>query len=238
MVVPKARLLPSANWFVQIRINGKSISKTFPTEEDAIRWAQSYKETFRKQERRTQYDALLLGIVKEQEGMPVAERKHLPTIAGELELIDKMDGVEFEKYCKNLLLLSGCFKGSTIRTTKAASDYGADLIIECLDGIRVSIQCKRLQSSVRIDAIQEVVSSKQHYKTNIAAVITNSYFTKQAKLLAYENGVALIDRKKLMKLNQLKIDALDKIYHANEWAAFLDKLEVVKLQKRKENEYK
>ena len=235
MVIPKVRQLPSGNWFVQIRMNGKSISKTFSTETEATLWAQTYKATFKNKEIKSQYDDLLLGIAKKQKATPIPEDKRLPTIAGELELVDKMDGVAFEKYCKNLLLLSGCFRGGTIRLTKAACDYGADLIIECLDGKRVSVQCKRLQDSVRIDAIQEVVASKQHYNTDVAAVITNSYFTKQAKLLATENGVALIDRKELTKLIQVKIDVLEEIYSSNQWEGFLNTLEIIKIRRKKDN---
>ncbi len=234
MVIPKPIRVSSGNWFIRIRINGESISKTFSTEDEAILWAQSYKETFKKnkKESQTQYDALLLGIAKEQNNIPVVEKKQLPTIASELEIIDKMNGREFEKYCKNLLLLSGCFKGGTIRITKDASDYGADLVVECVDGMRVSIQCKRLSYNVRIDAIQEVVASKKHYNSNVAAVITNSGFTKQAEVLAKENGVTLIDRKKLIKLIHLKIEALDELYNTNQWETFLNKMEVIKIKKK------
>lgn len=44
--VPTARQLPSGNWYVQLRINGKSISITEPTERAAIAKAMAIKDGF------------------------------------------------------------------------------------------------------------------------------------------------------------------------------------------------
>lgn len=41
--VPTARKLPSGNWFVQLRLDGKSISITKPTEKEAIAEAMAIK---------------------------------------------------------------------------------------------------------------------------------------------------------------------------------------------------
>lgn len=43
MKVPKARKLPSGSWMMQVMIGGKRISKTFPSEKEAIRWAATVK---------------------------------------------------------------------------------------------------------------------------------------------------------------------------------------------------
>ena len=234
MVIPKAKLLPSGNWNIVLRLNKQCISKTFKSESEAIEWARAYKETYKKaQNKQDQYEALLRGISQEQNITPDVEQKHLPTIAEELDLIDKMDGITFEKYCMNLIMITGCFKGGSIHLTKKAQDYGADIIIECIDKTKISIQCKRVAEGVRIGAVQEVISSKQHYGTNVAAVITNSHFTKQATILAQESGVALIDRKKLIKLIQMKIDALDELYNTNQWDQFLSKMDLIKIKKEK-----
>ncbi len=235
MVIPKPKQLPSGNWNVRLQLKDQFISRTFNCEEAAIDWARSYKETIRKtQNKLDQYEALLLGITKDQEKKPLIERRHLPTIAEELALIDKMDGIAFEKYCMNLIMLTGCFKGGKFHLTKATSDYGADIIIECIDRTKIAIQCKRIASNVKIDAIQEVAASKLHYDANVAAVITNSYFTKQAQILAQENGIALINRNSLMKLIQLKIEALDELYNQSQWESFLTKMEMVSIKKGKQ----
>ena len=48
MIIPKARQLPSGNWTIQLRLNGKSITGTFASEDEAKVWAASYKETHSK----------------------------------------------------------------------------------------------------------------------------------------------------------------------------------------------
>jgi restriction system protein len=52
---------------------------------------------------------------------------------------------------------------------------------------------------VGVKAIQEAVASKGYYECEKAMVVTNSYFTNQAKDLARRNGVDLWDRKILVR---------------------------------------
>lgn len=83
-------------------------------------------------------------------------------ILEEMPEIDGMSGTEFEKYCIDLFDLSGLLQYALYATTKTSGDYGADIIITTAYGLRISVQCKRLKSSlVRVDAIQEVVASKK-----------------------------------------------------------------------------
>lgn len=119
--------------------------------------------------------------------------------------------------------------------TKGSGDYGADIIIECVDGRKVSIQCKRMKGNVGIDAIQEVVASKKHYHTTAAAVVTNAHFTPAAKQLAHENGVALLDRKYLIRMIKLYIETLNSIYNSSQWESFLDGVEMLPNRKKKNN---
>ena len=51
--------------------------------------------------------------------------------------------------------------------------------------------------SVGVKAIQEVMGSKSIYNCHVAVVLTNNYFTNQAKKLAKQNNVLLWDREKL-----------------------------------------
>lgn len=55
-----------------------------------------------------------------------------------------------------------------------------------------------------IKAVQEPVASKGHYNCDRTMVVTNSYFTNQARTLASRNKVELWDRKILVK-NLLEI---------------------------------
>lgn len=227
MKIPKARKLQSGKWFIQLRINGKSISHTGETEEAVNTWARSYKGTYcNRAKQQSEYDRILKGIAKADEEIKI-EKRVLPTVAAELELIDEMDGLAFERYAVDLFQMTGFFNGGNVYRTKGSCDYGADLIIECLDGNRVSVQCKRMKGKVGIRSIQEVVASKKYYRTQAAGVLTNSYFTSAAKELAHENGVALFDRKQLIKLIKMKIQTLDEVWNRNQWADLLRELNLV-----------
>lgn len=113
--------------------------------------------------------------------------------------IDKMSGEVFEKYLEVLFERLG-YK---VERTRYIGDYGADLIIE-RDGVKTVVQAKRYKGKVGIKAIQEVLGAKGYYNCDRAMVITNSYFTRQAKELADKNGVELWDRYDLVN-NLLKI---------------------------------
>lgn len=106
--------------------------------------------------------------------------------------VDTMTGVEFERYCINLLVKTGRFNRAQM--TDVTNDYGADIVAVDNEGIRWVFQCKRYSSNLNNRPIQEVIASMAHYKATKAAVITNSWFTDNAKVLGRENGVWLIDR--------------------------------------------
>ena len=114
--------------------------------------------------------------------------------------VDSMTGIEFEKYCINLLVRSGKF--SQAHMTDATNDYGADIVATDNEGVRWVFQCKRYSSNLNNRPIQEVIASMAHYKATKAAVITNSWFTDNAKVLARDNGVWLVDRSGLRQLEE------------------------------------
>ena len=113
--------------------------------------------------------------------------------------IDKMDGKTFEKYLKVFFEKLG-YK---VERTKYIGDYGADLVASN-NGVKTVIQAKRYKNKVGIKAVQEAVASKGYYKCDKAMVVTNSYFTNQARTLASRNKVELWDKKVLVR-NLLKI---------------------------------
>lgn len=113
--------------------------------------------------------------------------------------IDTMSGELFEKYLEVLFERLG-YK---VERTRYIGDYGADLIIQ-KDGIRTAVQAKRYKGKVGVKAIQEVVGAKGYYNCDRAMIVSNSYFTRQAKELASKNGVELWDRNDLVS-NLLKI---------------------------------
>jgi len=116
--------------------------------------------------------------------------------------IDKMDGKTFEKYLKVFFERLG-YK---VERTRSIGDYGADLVATN-NGVKMVVQAKRHKNKVGIKAVQEAVASKGYYNCDKAMVVTNSYFTNQAKTLASRNKVELWDRKLLVKnLLQIKED--------------------------------
>lgn len=106
--------------------------------------------------------------------------------------VDRMSGVEFEKYVGEILK----FQGYDVKFTAVSGDYGID-ILATRGPERLGIQLKRYSGSVGNHAVQEAHTGLTHYNCNKGWVITNSYFTEHAKITARDTGVELFDRDKL-----------------------------------------
>lgn len=143
---------------------------------------------------------LLLGIIVLVKYVRYFLEKQRLSRSGIAE-VDKMDGRTFEKYLETL------FERLEYKVdrTKYVGDYGADLVTY-KDGIKTVIQAKRHRNKIGVKAIQEAVAAKGFYDCQKAMVVTNSFFTDQAKQLASKNNVELWDKKDLSKA-MLKINA-------------------------------
>jgi restriction system protein len=117
-------------------------------------------------------------------------------IKRELNKIDKMRGVDFEKYSAKLFKALGY---KNIKLTVASGDYGADIIMS-KHNKKYVVQCKRYSSSLGVKSIQEVISARIYYSADYAIVITNSCFTRQANLLAQKANIILYNRQELIKI--------------------------------------
>ncbi|QSX23550.1 restriction endonuclease [Priestia megaterium] len=117
-------------------------------------------------------------------------------LKADMPYIDKMDGRQFEIYLQVLFQHLGYHS----EVTKQSGDFGADLVME-RDG-KIVVQAKRYgyKNRVSLSAVQEVYGAKAYYRANQAWVVTNSYFTKQAKELAAACDVKLVDREDLKVL--------------------------------------
>lgn len=113
---------------------------------------------------------------------------------------DSMSGLDFEYFCADLLKNNG-FKN--IEVTQGSGDHGIDILAE-KDDITYAIQCKCYSKDIGNSAVQQAHTGKSIYKRDIAVVLTNKYFTPQAKEEAALLGVKLWDRKKLIKMIQAK----------------------------------
>lgn len=106
------------------------------------------------------------------------------------------DGFQFEEQCGAILIGAGY---SNVIVTQKSNDFGADITAE-KDGVKYVIQCKYYTSPVGVEAVQQIVSARMHYSAHVAVVMTNSVFTKSAKVLAEETGTILWDGEKLHSL--------------------------------------
>lgn len=118
---------------------------------------------------------------------------HQTKLKDDFELIDQMDGIQFEHFCCSLLLQNGFYN---VDVTRASGDQGVDVLAE-KDGIRYAIQCKCFSSDLGNTPIQEIYAGKEMYNCHIGVVMSNRYFTPGAKELAEKTRVILWDRDKL-----------------------------------------
>ena len=121
-----------------------------------------------------------------------------------IEYVDKIkDGIKFEKYFSELLEKLGYYN---ISITSATGDFGID-VIAYNDDICYGFQCKLYSNNVSNSAVQEAYSGMKHYNCNIAIVVTNNFFTEQAKKQAKETNIILWDRNvlttKLQEANKI-----------------------------------
>lgn len=107
--------------------------------------------------------------------------------------IDNMEGHDFEFYCADILRKNGF---DNVEVTKGSGDHGIDILAE-KDDITYAIQCKCYSSDIGNAAVQQAHTGKSIYRKDIAVVLTNRYFTAQAKEEAAALGVKLWDRDKL-----------------------------------------
>lgn len=112
-----------------------------------------------------------------------------------LKEIDKMPGLDFEVFVGELLTQHG-YKTQNI---KGSGDFGVDVIAE-KGGTKYAVQVKRYKSNVSRTAISDAVAGKFHWDCEKAWVVTNSYFTSDAKILAKSTDCKLTDRDELKNM--------------------------------------
>lgn len=106
---------------------------------------------------------------------------------------DTMNGHQFEYFCADVIRRNGFIN---VEVTQGSGDHGIDILAE-KDDIEYAIQCKCYSSNIGNAAIQQAHTGKSLYHKDVAVVLTNRYFTAQAKEEAQALGVKLWDRDKL-----------------------------------------
>ncbi len=123
----------------------------------------------------------------------IKRRRKLKLLNSGIDMIDKLTGPMFEELILEHFRELG-YKG---RMTPPTADYGADLVLEN-DQERIVTQIKRWNQKVGIEAVQQVVAAISHYSADRGMVVTNSFFTSNAKQLAKSNNIEMWDREKLI----------------------------------------
>lgn len=103
--------------------------------------------------------------------------------------VDNMDHLDFEVYVGRLLKQQGY---TNIRLTERY-DLGVD-VIATKAGVTWGVQVKHYTRIVKAEAVRQVVTALVQYKCDRAMVVTNSFYSRPAKVLAADNKCVLIDR--------------------------------------------
>lgn len=106
------------------------------------------------------------------------------------DVIDEMEGHDFEYFCAELLKKRGF---QEVEVTKGSGDYGVDILAE-KEGVTYAIQCKCYSSPVGVGAVQEAYAGRDYYDCMVGAVLTNQYFTAPAVEAAKKLKILLWDR--------------------------------------------
>jgi restriction system protein len=107
----------------------------------------------------------------------------------------RMNGLQFERYVAWVLVK----RGYTHVQLTQKYDFGVD-IKAYQNGVWWGIQVKHYSKRyVNQAAVQAVVAGLSHYSCDRPMVITSSFFTRRARVLATSTGCVLIDQTQLRK---------------------------------------
>lgn len=107
--------------------------------------------------------------------------------------LDFMDEAAFERY----LALLFTRMGYQVRRVNYADNVS--ILMATRDGVSYVIQARRNWRKVGIRAIEDAIATRKHLKCERAIVVTNHFFSNQARKIAKANQVLTLDRHDLIK---------------------------------------
>ncbi len=108
------------------------------------------------------------------------------------EEFDSNDPCEYEEFCAEQLRVAGW----DARTTGRSRDFGADVIAK--HGNRTLVlECKLHSAPIGSPTVKKTVGARTHYRANLAAVVSSSGFTNDAKKAGRTTGVHLLHHEEL-----------------------------------------
>lgn len=102
-------------------------------------------------------------------------------------LFEDMTPIEYEEYCKSILIDLGW----NAYNTPQSGDQGADIVAD-KNSVKMVVQCKLYSSPVGNKAVQEVIAAKVYHDADLALVVSNASYTKSARTLANASNVYLL----------------------------------------------
>lgn len=114
----------------------------------------------------------------------------------EIEIVDFMQGSEFENWCAILLEDLGY---KDVEVTAKSGDQGVDILAR-LEDARFAFQCKCYSYDLGNTPVQEVYAGKCFYGCHVGVVITNRRYSSGAVELATATNTVLWNRDKLQDL--------------------------------------
>ena len=112
------------------------------------------------------------------------------------------DGLAFENWVATNLKKFGW----EAKATRGSGDQGLDVIAK-KNGRQIGVQCKLYSSNVGNKAVQEIISAKEFFNLDEAAVITNAGYTKSAQDLARACNVHLLTHHDIPRFDKLFLNA-------------------------------
>ena len=107
--------------------------------------------------------------------------------------LDFMDEAAFERY----LALLFTRMGYQVRRVNYADNVST--LMAARNGVSYVIQARRNRRKVGIRAIEDAIATRKHLKCERAIVVTNHFFSNQARKIAKANQVLTLDRHDLIK---------------------------------------
>ena len=115
--------------------------------------------------------------------------------------ITALTGSELEQIVYRLF--TSYFKGfseENVYLTGKSGDYGIDVLATSDNERTYGVQVKAYTGAVGLAAVQQVVAAKAMYHYDMGMVVTNSYLTPNAKILAQSNNIQVIEGAQLLHM--------------------------------------
>ncbi len=160
-----------------------------PTKKTSVNQVSSSADTIRednsKEYKKIDYDRIIM-----DEAAWRNAQYGLGSVGDQMSKIDRMDSRMFSYWCTKLLKYLGYYN---VRFLRGTNRNGIDITAD-IHNTKHAVICKCSYSDVDAVPVQDVNSRKDVHQCECGIVITNRYFTKQARETADAVGVILLDR--------------------------------------------